>query len=117
MKVFLTGASGFVGSRVLDELLSHHHDVTALVRKQEVAHKLSARGVKTLVGDLSSLDKIAQASKAADAVLHLAFDHDIKGATDYERSLKLDISVTETILATLAEGNVSLCIGCFNMST
>ena len=99
MKVFITGGTGFVGSRTLDLLLEHKHDVTALVRKEKDAEALKGRGVKPVLGDLSSLDTIAAESKHADAVVHLAFIHDFSA---YEESLKTETRVLEVIISALA---------------
>ncbi|KAK9818808.1 hypothetical protein WJX74_003099 [Apatococcus lobatus] len=87
MKVFVTGATGFVGSRVLPLLAKAGHEVTALVRKPADAEKLKARNVQPVLGDLHSLDVIAQAALAADAVLHLAFIHDFN---NYAESCLVD---------------------------
>ena len=99
MKVFLTGATGFIGSQVLEQLLLAGHEVTALVRTQTAADKLKARGVVPVLGDLSSLDAISRAAKAADAVLHLAFNHDFK---NYFGACKTDAALSDTINAALA---------------
>lgn len=99
MKVFLTGATGFVGSRVLEQLLLAGHEITALVRTNTAADKLKARGVVPVLGDLSSLDVIARAAKEVDAVLHMAFIHDFK---DYLGACKTDAAVSHAINAALA---------------
>lgn len=98
MKVVLTGATGFIGSRVLTQLLKAGDEVTALVRQSEAADRLKARGVKCVLGDLTSLDLIAQAAKEADAALHLAFIHDFK---DYAGACKTDSAVSVAVLTAL----------------
>lgn len=76
MKVFLTGATGFVGSHVVDELLSHGHTVSGLARSDASAATLARKGVEVVRGDISSLDALKAAASSAGAVAHLAFDHD-----------------------------------------
>ena len=99
MKVFLTGATGFIGSRVLDRLLQAGHEVIALVRKPDAADRLKARGVSCVLGDLTSLDVIAQSAEKADAALHLAFIHDFN---EYESACKTDSAVSDAINSVFA---------------
>lgn len=102
MKVFITGATGFIGSRVLDMLLKAGHEVTALVRKREDAERLKFKGVEAVLGDLTSLDVISQGAKSSDAVLHLAFIHDFE---NYEASCAVETHVLDVINDSLA-GNL-----------
>lgn len=97
--MFLTGATGFIGSRVLDQLLQAGHEVTALVRKPDAAERLRARGVNCVLGDLTSLDVITQSATKADAALHLAFIHDFK---DYAGACKIDSAVSDAVLSAFA---------------
>jgi nucleoside-diphosphate-sugar epimerase len=76
MNVFITGASGWVGSAVVQELLVAGHQVTGLVRSEEGARKLAAMGGRVVQGTLDELSVLAQAAQAADAVIHTAFNHD-----------------------------------------
>ena len=76
MRVFVTGASGWIGSAVVDELLAAGHDVTGLARSAESAAKLEAKGVQVRRGDLDDLDGIRAGAEAAEAVIHLANKHD-----------------------------------------
>ncbi|KAK9839552.1 hypothetical protein WJX84_008167 [Apatococcus fuscideae] len=99
MKVFMTGATGFVGSRVLPRLLQAGHEVIALVRNEKAAAQLKVKGAEPVLGDLESLDTIAQAARQADAVVHLAFIHDFN---NFEASCAVDIRVMDTILGSLA---------------
>lgn len=99
MKVFLTGTTGFIGSQVLEQLLSHKHEVSALVRREEDARNLTARGVTPVLGSLESLDAIADAAKGADATLHLAFIHNF---AEYDKSIQTDLTVTQAIISALA---------------
>ena len=76
MRVFVTGASGWIGSAAVDELLAAGHDVTGLARSDASAAALQAKGVHVLRGDLDDLAAIASGAEAAEAVLHLANKHD-----------------------------------------
>lgn len=99
MKVFITGCTGFIGSRVLEQLLAGKHDISALVRSEAGAQTLKAKGVKPVLGDLTSLDVAAAAAKEADVVLHLAFIHDF---SKYMESIARDLAFIKTLLAALA---------------
>jgi nucleoside-diphosphate-sugar epimerase len=76
MQVFVTGASGWIGSHAVDELLADGHTVTALARSDASASALEAKGVRVQRGDLDDLAGIARGVDAAEAVLHLANKHD-----------------------------------------
>lgn len=74
MRVFLTGATGYIGSAILDALLRGGHEVTALVRNSEKAERVSHRGVRAVIGDLGKPASYAAAADAADAVIHTAHE-------------------------------------------
>ena len=76
MRVFVTGATGWVGSVVVDELLGTGHQVLGLSRSEEKVAGLAGKGVEVLRGTLNDLDVLAAAAANADAVIHLAFNHD-----------------------------------------
>ncbi|WP_438001410.1 SDR family oxidoreductase [Sorangium sp. So ce185] len=76
MRVFVTGATGWVGNVVVDELLGAGHQVLGLSRSEERAAGLAAKGADVLRGTLDDLDLLAEAAGNADAVIHLAFNHD-----------------------------------------
>ncbi|WP_042421265.1 SDR family oxidoreductase [Streptacidiphilus anmyonensis] len=80
MRVFITGASGWIGSAVTDELLAHGHEVVGLARSDESAAALEAKGAVAHRGTLDDPEGLAKAAGAADGVIHLAFKHDF---TDY----------------------------------
>ena len=76
MRVFVTGASGWIGSAAVDELLATGHEVTGLARSDASAATLAAKGVRVRRGDLDDLDSLRAGASDADAVLHLANKHD-----------------------------------------
>ena len=76
MRVFLTGATGFIGSRVLKELIGAGHHVTGLTRSDAGARRLEEAGATAHRGTLEDSDGLARAAAQADAVIHTAFDHD-----------------------------------------
>jgi len=81
MHVFVTGASGWVGSATVDELLAAGHEVTGLARSDASAAALQAKGVQVRRGDLDDLASIRDGAEAAEAVIHLANKHDWSNPT------------------------------------
>jgi nucleoside-diphosphate-sugar epimerase len=76
MRVFLTGATGFIGSRILRELLASGHEVTGLTRSEAGARALQAAGASAHIATLEDAAGLAAGAETADAVIHTAFDHD-----------------------------------------
>ena len=74
MKIFLTGATGYIGSAVVDAALRANHQVTALVRTPQAADTLASRGVAPVLGDLTSVKSYRAAAEAHDAYIHTAAD-------------------------------------------
>jgi len=94
MKVFVTGASGFVGSAVVQELLKTGHTVLGLARSEASAQKLKAAGTEVHLGDLNNLESIKAGVRAADGVIHLGFIHDF---TRFAEVCAIDKTVIEAI--------------------
>ncbi|MBT0670498.1 SDR family oxidoreductase [Novosphingobium profundi] len=76
MRIFLTGATGFIGSRILPELLAAGHEVLGLARSEDGARALAEAGVRVHRGSLEDLASMRSGAEEADAIIHTAFDHD-----------------------------------------
>ncbi|WP_353120560.1 SDR family oxidoreductase [Nitratidesulfovibrio sp.] len=99
MHVFVTGATGWVGSAVVRELIGAGHQVTGLARSADKATALAATGVGVLLATLDDADALRAAAAAADAVVHTAFNHDF---SRFMESCEQDRRVIETLASALS---------------
>ncbi|MFJ4619488.1 SDR family oxidoreductase [Streptomyces sp. NPDC088812] len=86
MHVFVTGATGWIGSATVDELLAAGHTVTGLARTPDAAQTLTAKGATALPGHLDDLDSLRTGAGTADAVVHLANKHDWANPAETNRA-------------------------------
>lgn len=98
MRLFLTGASGFIGSAVVPELLAAGHRVLALARSEASAVSLQAAGCEVLRGSLTDLDVLRVGAREADGVLHLGFVHDF---ANWQESFRIDAAAVSVLGETL----------------
>lgn len=99
MKIFVTGASGFVGSAVVQELLHHGHQVLGLARSAANAAAITAAGAQVQRGSLDDVTSLAAGAAAADGVIHTAFIHDFN---NYAASVEVDRRAIEVLGDALA---------------
>lgn len=100
MRVYVTGASGFVGSAIVKELLANGHEVVGLVRSAEAAEKVNATGAKAYLGNLDDLESIKKGAEGCDAIIHTAFNHNF---ATFKANCEADRGIIEA-LGSVLEG-------------
>lgn len=110
MRVFVTGASGWIGSALVPQLIAAGHSVVGLARSDGSAEALTAAGAEVERGTLDDLSTLARAAAASDGVVHLAFKHDIAFTGDFQGAAEADRRAVDTFGDALAGSDRPLLI-------
>ncbi|MER6982062.1 SDR family oxidoreductase [Streptomyces carpinensis] len=102
MRIFVTGASGWIGSALVPELVHAGHQVVGLARSDASAAALSAAGAEVVRGTVDDLDVLGRSAAASDGVVHLAFKHDIAFTGDFQGAAEADRRAVDTFGDALA---------------
>jgi nucleoside-diphosphate-sugar epimerase len=102
MRIFVTGASGWIGSAVVPELIGAGHEVVGLARSDASAAALTGAGAEVHRGTLDDLDSLRSAAAASDGVIHLAFKHELAFSGDFQGAADADRRAVEVFGEALA---------------
>ena len=105
MRIFVTGASGWIGSAVVPELLGAGHEVVGLARSDASAQRLEAVGATAHRGDLDDPEGLAKAAADSDGVIHLAFQHEVAFGGNFAAAGAADRRAVEAMGAALADSD------------
>ena len=105
MKIFVTGASGWIGSAVVPELLGAGHEVVGLARSEAAAQRLEVAGAMVERGDVDDPDGLAKAAADTDGVIHLAFQHEVAFGGNFAAAATADRRAVEAMGAALADSD------------
>ncbi len=105
MRIFVTGASGWIGSAVVPELRGAGHEVVGLARSEASAQALEAAGAMVQRGDLDDPDGLAKAAADSDGVIHLAFQHEVAFGGNFAAAGAADRRAVEAMGAALADSD------------
>ena len=111
MRALVTGGTGFIGGRVVDALLGHGYDVTALVRSPERAAHLRDRGVTLAPGDVTDLESVRKAVEGQDSVCHIAAYYQL-GVREREPMFSINVGGTENVMTAAQDAGTPKVVYC-----